>query len=102
LRLIHPNLDDTVLYTINPDGSHNRQVVPFAVECPHWSPDGSRIAGCGTPTFDNGATIIDPDTGNYRVIPGPDLNITCYVWARRMATQANPTEQPDWGPHPLR
>lgn len=67
-----PNLDDTVLYTINPDGSHDRQVVPFAVECPHWSPDGSRIAACGTHSFgeSSGATIIDPDTGSYRELPG--------------------------------
>jgi hypothetical protein len=88
-----PNLDDTVLHTINPDGSQDRQVVPFAVECPHWSPDGSRIAACGTPTFDDGATIIDPDTGSYRAIPGPDpdLNTACYVWApdaKRLACES--------------
>jgi TolB protein len=87
-----PNLDDTVLYTINPDGSHQRQVVPFAVECPHWSPDGSRIAACGTPGG-SGATIIDPDTGSYRLLPGPDpdLSTACYVWtpdATRLACES--------------
>src|SRR6266545_705825 len=46
-----PTLDDTVLYTVNPDGSHKQQVVPFGVECPHWSPDGSRIAKCGTVSY---------------------------------------------------
>jgi Tol biopolymer transport system component len=80
-----PSLDDTVLYTINPDGSHERQVVPFAVECPHWSPDGTRIAGCGTQPFGelSGATIIDPDTGSHRELPGPgepDLGTACYLW----------------------
>jgi len=88
-----PNLDDTVLYTINPDGTHEQQVLPFGRECPRWSPDGTRIATCGTPTFDDGATIIDPDTGSYREIPGPDpdLNTACYVWspdAERLACES--------------
>jgi Tol biopolymer transport system component len=79
-----PALDDTVLYTVNPDGSHKQLVLPFAVECPHWSPDGSRLATCGAMGVENGgATIIDPDTGNYRLIPGPDPHLVtaCYLWA---------------------
>jgi Tol biopolymer transport system component len=91
-----PTLDDTVLYTINPNGSHDRQVVPFAVECPHWSPDGTRIAACGTHSFGelSGATIIDPDTGSYRELPGPaepELATACYVWApdaKRLACES--------------
>jgi Tol biopolymer transport system component len=93
-----PTLDDTLLYTINPDGSYERQVVPFAVECPHWSPDGSRIAACGTVSHfpgpdTGGATIIDPDTGSYREIRGPDPELTtaCYLWtpdARRLACES--------------
>jgi Tol biopolymer transport system component len=88
-----PTLDDTVLYTVNPDGSHARQVFPFAVECPHWSPDGTRIASCGNGADDDGARIIDPDTGNYRYIPGPDpdLNTACYLWtpdATRLACES--------------
>jgi len=66
-----PLLDDTVLYTVNPDGSHERQVLPLPVQCPRWSPDGTRIVTCGFPP--NGATaIIDPDDGSYRVLPMPD------------------------------
>jgi WD40-like Beta Propeller Repeat len=93
-----PNLDDTVLHTINPDGSHDQQVVPFAVECPHWSPDGTRIAACGTVSHlpgpdTGGATIIDADTGSYREIRGPDPELTtaCYVWspdAKRLACES--------------
>jgi TolB protein len=88
-----PNLGDLALYTINPDGSGERKVASLVVECPHWSPDGSRIATCGTPTFGNGATIIDPDTGSYREIPGPDpdLNTGCAVWspdAKRLACES--------------
>ena len=65
-----PILDDTVLYTINPDGTHEQQVLPFGLECPRWSPDGSRIATCGNHL--NGATaIIDPESGTFRAIPMP-------------------------------
>lgn len=94
------SVDDFVLYTVNPDGSQERLVFPLIVECPHWSPDGTRIATCGTPTFEDGATIIDPDTGSYREIPGPDpdLKTFCYVWspdAKRLACgsfgDSNPT-----------
>jgi Tol biopolymer transport system component len=77
-----PSLDDTVLYTVNPDGSHEQQVLPFAFQCPHWSPDGTRIATCGGP--DGSATaLIDPDTGTFRELPMPDPELLtfCFVWA---------------------
>jgi Tol biopolymer transport system component len=88
-----PALEDTLLYTVNPDGSHQHQVAPFPLECPRWSPDGTRIATCGTHSFGelSGATIIDPDTGSYRELPGPgepDLATACYLWtpdAKRLA-----------------
>lgn len=94
------SLDDTVLYTINPDGTHEHQVVPFATECPHWSPDSSLIATCGTPVSGgDGATIIDPDTGTYREIPGPDPSLTtaCYLWtpdAERLACESWSDDDP--------
>lgn len=45
-----PNVGDGVLYTINPDGSGLHPVLPgVGIECPNWSPDGSRIATCGSP-----------------------------------------------------
>jgi Tol biopolymer transport system component len=66
-----PLLHDTVIYTINPDGTHEHQVLPFGLECPRWSPDGSAIVTCGAP--DGGATlVIDPQTGTYREVPNPD------------------------------
>ena len=66
-----PLLEDTLLYTVNPDGSHERQVLTLPAQCPHWSPDGTRIATCGFPP--NGATaLIDPDDGSYRVLAMPD------------------------------
>jgi Tol biopolymer transport system component len=87
-----PSLGDTVFYTINPDGTHERQVVTFALECPNWSPDGARLASCGGPGGSSTA-IVDPDTGSYRVLPMPDPNLLtfCYLWApdaKRLACES--------------
>ena len=90
----NPALDDTVLYTVNPDGTHVQRVLPFAFECPHWSPDGTRIATCGAGQSENGGfTIINPDTGSYRQVPGPKpgLITACYLWspdATRLACES--------------
>jgi Tol biopolymer transport system component len=73
-----PAQGDTVIYTANPDGSHEQQLLPFALECPHWSADGSRIVTCGLPDGSS-ALIINPDTGNLReVFPSdPTLFLAC-------------------------
>jgi Tol biopolymer transport system component len=60
-----------VLYTINPDGSHERRVLPFGLGLPHWSRDGSAIVADATAAGD-AAWIIDPDTGTHRALPNPD------------------------------
>jgi Tol biopolymer transport system component len=76
-----PVLGDSVFYTVNPDGSHEHQVLPLPLECPHWSPDGSRIASCGAP--DGATALINPDDGSYRVLPSPDptLPTACFIWS---------------------
>jgi len=66
-----PLLDDDVLYTVNPDGSHERQVLRIAAQCPRWTPDGTRIVTCGFPP-NGAAAIINPDDGSYRLLPMPD------------------------------
>jgi Tol biopolymer transport system component len=88
-----PAVGDTVLYTANPNGSHEQPLLPGTpVECAKWSPDGSRIATCGNP--EGGATqIINPDTGSYRDIPMPDpaLATFCWIWspdAERLACES--------------
>jgi Tol biopolymer transport system component len=62
-----------VLVTINPDGSHERQVLPFGLGDPEgrWSSDGSSIVAGGTASGD-AALIVDPDTGTYRALANPD------------------------------
>jgi hypothetical protein len=66
----------TFIYTVNPDGSHEHQVLPFALECPRA--DGSLIVTCG---FRSSALIIDPDTGSFREVfsPDPTLFLACPV-----------------------
>ena len=91
-----PILEDTVFYTVNPDGSHERQLLPLPFECPRWSPDGTRIATCGGPDGSSSA-IINPDDGSYRELfsPDPTLFLACFVWspdAERLACE--PFEEP--------
>jgi Tol biopolymer transport system component len=82
-----PALGDSRVFTINPNGSHEQLVLPFALECPHWSPDGSRIASCGfgppgaPPTA--ATAIINPANGSYRVLPlaDPTLPTACDIWS---------------------
>jgi hypothetical protein len=64
---------DHVVSTINPDGSHERQLLPFGLGAPEvrWSSDGRSIVADGTATGDAGL-IVDPDTGTYRTLPNPD------------------------------
>jgi Tol biopolymer transport system component len=87
-----PAVGDTLMFTVNPDGSDLQQIEPFPVECPHWSPDGTRIATCGGPT--GGATlIVNLVTGIDREIPmaDPTLFTACFVWtpdARRLACES--------------
>jgi Tol biopolymer transport system component len=75
-------LGDTVVYTINPDGTHQQQLFSPTVtaEGPHWSPDGTRIVDscCGLAAF-----IINPDTGSTVSLPmtDPDLFYGCNVWS---------------------
>jgi Tol biopolymer transport system component len=73
-----PAQGDTVIYTANPDGSHEQQLLPFALECPHWSADGSRIVTCGMPDGSS-AVIINPDTGSFREVfsSDPTLFLAC-------------------------
>ena len=84
-----PLLDDTVLYTVNPDGSHERQVLSRA-QCSRWSPGGARIATCGFPPND-ATVIVDPDDGSFRRLPMPTpdtLFTACPVWAPNAARLA--------------
>jgi Tol biopolymer transport system component len=76
-----PALDLDVVYTVNPDGTHEQQVMAGA-EAGQWAPDGTRLAittdCCGT-------WILNPDTGSYTQLPTfyPELGLflPCGVWS---------------------
>jgi Tol biopolymer transport system component len=70
------SLGDTVIYVVNPDGSHLRAIRPGEIyEGPTWSPDGSRIA--------LGHAVVDADGSNYRAWDqsGNAFNVECWDWS---------------------
>jgi len=87
-----PALDEGVLYTVNPDGSHLHRVIPGparVTECPQWAPDGSLIISCPDSLKDV-VFLIDPETGAIHNIPAryPSLNLGCALFSpdsRRLA-----------------
>jgi Tol biopolymer transport system component len=58
-------------WTINPNGSHEQQLLP-GLEFPVWSLDGSAIVANSESDPDSNTWIIDPDTGEHRALPKPD------------------------------
>jgi Tol biopolymer transport system component len=80
-------LGDTVTYTVNPDGSHQRQLFFSGPSgFPRWSPDGSQVSiatACTDGTETCAATIVDPDSGTFRQFkwPDPTLETPCGIWS---------------------
>lgn len=75
-------------YIVNPDGSHLQAVLPGVdTGTPHWSPDGSELALQGEdtpcPPCSPSTIILNPDTGQTRVLAPPDVNfsIGCGLWS---------------------
>jgi Tol biopolymer transport system component len=69
----NPDLGDTQVYVVNPDGTGQRlvQAPTDTGECPTWFPDGAHIATCGAPDLPGGGSrIINPDDGTFREIDG--------------------------------
>ena len=85
----NPALGDTVIYTVNPDGSGLERLSPgnFGnAESPHWSPDGSNVVFISPADQPQqpAAIIANPDTGTFRVIreQEPDTLFTdCHIWS---------------------
>jgi|SRR5215831_12625628 len=65
----NPDLGDTQVYVVNPDGTGQRlvQAPTDTGECPMWFPDGAHIATCGS-SLGGGSTIINPDDGTFRIV----------------------------------
>ena len=85
-----PDFQDSNTYTMNPDGSDVQPLFPYGSGTPRWSPDGTEVAvttSLGAPC-DPDCTIytaiINPDTGNYRLINAnepPFVFPNCWIWS---------------------
>jgi Tol biopolymer transport system component len=74
----NPDLGDTQVYVVNPDGTGQRlvQAPTDTGEGPVWFPDGRHIATDGAPDLPGGGSrIINPDTGTYRDVGGQDPSL---------------------------
>ena len=91
---------DTVLYTVNPDGTHLLKLRAETHECPYWSPDSKRI----TTTE---AVMNGDGTGFHTLaIPNGPLFVGCGVWSpdgkRFVAEGWTDTDQSQDGLYSLR
>jgi Tol biopolymer transport system component len=72
-------LNDQIVYTANPDGTHEAQLLPYPASFPRWSPDGAEIAVL---CCDAAAQIVTVDTGASRTLSWPaGLFVACNVWS---------------------
>jgi Tol biopolymer transport system component len=77
-----PAVDNSYIFTINPDGTHEEQLLDTFAQIPTWSPDGSRIAMicCDLALA---PTIINADGSGFIQLPiPPGFPIGgCNVWS---------------------
>jgi Tol biopolymer transport system component len=74
----NPDLGDTQVYVVNPDGSGQRlvQAPTDTGESPKWFPDGIHVATGGAPDLPGGGSrIINVDDGTWRDVGGQDPNL---------------------------
>lgn len=85
-------LGDTVIYAVNPDGSHLVKLRPEVHEGPHWSPDG-RLIGMTD-------AVMNADGSGYRprIFDRGDLHLAAWDWSpdgKRLLMEGFNDEQPD-------
>jgi TolB protein len=76
---VDPLTDTSSLYTINPDGTHEHQLLAAFGGVGHWSPDGSQIV---SPVTESGPGLVvtDADTGDSDQFPGTDEHVDAYCY----------------------
>src|SRR6476646_165391 len=73
------------IFTANPDGSHEHQLLADPADCGRWSSDGAKVSVCAIPDphgLLRSATLNPDGTGlNLLDNPDPSLNFFCWAWS---------------------
>lgn len=79
---VDPAFDDSHVFTVNPDGTHEQQLLDTFAEIPHWSPNGTRVALICC-SFGLAPTIINADGSGLTQLPIPPGFPAggCNVWS---------------------
>jgi TolB protein len=77
-----PEVDDSRVFTVNPDGTNEQLLLETFAEIPHWSPDGSQVAMICC-AFALAPTVINADGSGFAQLPiPPGFPIGgCNVWS---------------------
>jgi TolB protein len=81
-----PAVGDFHIFTVNPDGTNEVQLLPGIAECPRWSPDGRKIQVCvANPKGLLRPATLRPDGSDFTLLdnPDPSLNLACWTWSPR-------------------
>lgn len=101
-----PVQKDTVLYTVNPDGTHLLKLRPETHECPYWSPDNKRIMTTEPATLLIAVMNGDGTGFHTLAVPNGPVFVGCGVWSpdgkRIVAEGWNETDARQTGLYSLR
>jgi hypothetical protein len=92
-------IDGHHVFTAEPDGTHERQLLRRDAESPFWSPDGGKIL---VTVFRAGAAVpatINPGGSGFRLLDSPaEMDMECSAWSpdsSRLLCQGNSHEHPE-------
>ncbi len=75
-------IDGHHVFTADPDGGHEAQLLRRDAESPFWSPDGSKVL---VTVFKAGAAVpatINPDGSGFRLLDTPaEIDMECSAWS---------------------
>ena len=77
---------DFRIFTVNPDGTDEVQLLPGIAECPRWDPDGDRVLVCvSNPKGLLRPATVHPDGSDFTLLDNldPTLNLACWAWSPR-------------------
>jgi Tol biopolymer transport system component len=89
-RRLDPDTNSSALFTINPDGTRERQITfpanDVADQLGNWSPDGTKLAlvrheDCGADCGTDKLYVVNADGTNLHVIATPEPTVESPAWA---------------------